>query len=99
MRFGRMEKRYQQNMNNNLIEAIESNTGKKLTKVQRQMIDHGAEEKDLVYSGLEDTMIDSLEQIIETMNQNGKIKDMRTGAFVTAINKIVVSYEKLGVFP
>ena len=99
VRFGRMEKRYQQNMNNNLIEAIESNTGKKLSKVQRQMIDHGAEEKDLVYSGLEDTMIDSLEQIIDTMNQNGKIKDMRTGAFVTAINKIVVSYEKLGVFP
>jgi len=99
VRFGRMEKRYQQSMNNNLIEAIESNTGKKLSKAQRQMIDHGADEKDLVYSGLEDTMINSLEQIIETQNQNKKIEDLRTAAFVTAINKIVVSYEKLGVFP
>ena len=99
VRFGRLEKRYQQAMNNNLIEAIESNTGKKLSKAQRQMIDHGADEKDLVYSGLEDTMIDSLEQMIETQNQNKKISDLRTAAFVTAINKIVVSYEKLGVFP
>ncbi len=99
VRFGRLEKRYQQAMNNNLIEAIESNTGKKLSKAQRQMIDHGADEKDLVYSGLEDTMIDSLEQIVETQNQNKKIEDLRTAAFVTAINKIVASYEKLGVFP
>jgi glutamate dehydrogenase (NAD(P)+) len=44
-------------------------------------------------------MIDSLEQIIKTMNDNKKITDLRTAAFVTAINKIVVSYEKLGVFP
>lgn len=99
VRFGRLEKRYQQNMNNNLIDAIESSTGKKLSKAQRMIIDHGADEKDLVYSGLEDTMIDSLEQMIETQSQNKKITDLRTAAFVTAINKIVVSYEKLGVFP
>ncbi|MBW7936344.1 MAG: Glu/Leu/Phe/Val dehydrogenase [Flavobacteriales bacterium] len=99
VRFGRMEKRYQQNMNNNLIDVIENNTGKKLTKTQRMLIDHGPDEKDLVYSGLEDTMIDSLEQIIETQSQNKKITDLRTAAFVTSINKIVVSYEKLGVFP
>lgn len=99
VRFGRMEKRYEKNMNNNLINAIESNTGKQLSKAQRAMIDHGAEEKDLVYSGLEDTMIDSLEQIMETMNQDKKITNLRTAAFVTAIRKIVVSYEKLGIFP
>lgn len=99
VRFGRMEKRYEKNMNNNLINAIESSTGKQLSKAQRNMIDHGADEKDLVYSGLEDTMIESLEQIMETMNQDKKISDLRTAAFVTAVRKIVVSYEKLGIFP
>lgn len=99
VRFGRMEKRYQQNLNNNLVDAIESSTGKKVNAAQRKMLDHGADEIDLVYSGLEETMIDSLEQIIKTMKDNPKITDLRTAAFVTAINKIVVSYEKLGVFP
>lgn len=99
VRFGRMEKRYQQNLNNNLLDVIESSTGKKVTSTQRKMLDHGADEIDLVYSGLEETMIDSLEQIIKTMKENKKITDLRTAAFVTAINKIVVSYEKLGVFP
>jgi len=99
VRFGRMEKRYQQNLNNNLLDVIESSTGKKVTNNQRKMLDHGADEIDLVYSGLEETMIDSLEQIIKTMKENKKITDLRTAAFVTAINKIVVSYEKLGVFP
>jgi len=99
VRFGRMEKRYQQNLNNNLIDAIEGSTGKKVNAVHRKMLDHGADEIDLVYSGLEETMIDSLEQIIKTMRDNKKITDLRTAAFVTAINKIVVSYEKLGVFP
>lgn len=99
VRFGRLEKRYQQTTNSNLIDAIEGSTGKKLNDAQRKMLDHGADEIDLVYSGLEETMIDSLEQIIATMSANKKITDLRTAAFVTAINKIVVSYEKLGVFP
>jgi len=99
VRFGRLEKRYQQSTNANLIEAIEGSTGKKLNDNQRKMLDHGADEIDLVYSGLEETMIDSLEQIMTTMKNNKKITDLRTAAFVTAINKIVVSYEKLGVFP
>lgn len=99
VRFGRLEKRYQQNANVALIDAIESATGKKLTQAQKNVIDHGPDEIDLVYSGLEETMINSLEQIIATMEANKKIEDLRTAAFVTAINKIVVSYEKLGVFP
>jgi len=99
VRFGRLEKRYQQNNNTNLIDAIEGSTGKSLSKAQRALLNRGANEQDLVYSGLEDTMIESLEQIVETYNQNKKIADMRTAAFVTALNKIVVSYEKLGIFP
>ncbi len=99
VRFGRMEKRYEKSMNNNLIEAIESTTGKALTEVQRSLIDRGADEQDLVYSGLEETMITAYDQIRDTFKQHQGIKTMRTAAFVTAIQKIVVSYETLGIFP
>ncbi len=99
VRFGRLGKRYEKNMNTNLIDAIESSTNKKLSKQQRSLIEHGADEKDLVYSGLEDTMIEALENIAETLHQNKKIGDFRTAAFVASINKIVTSYELLGIFP
>lgn len=99
VRFGRLGKRYEKNMNTNLIDAIESSTNKKLSKQQRAVIEHGADEKDLVYSGLEDTMIEALEHIADTFNQNKKVGDLRTAAFVASINKIVTSYELLGIFP
>jgi glutamate dehydrogenase (NAD(P)+) len=94
-----MEKRYQQNMNNQLIHTIEETTGKSLTAVQRQMLDRGADELDLVYSGLEETMINSYDQIRSTLMENKKIGNMRTAAFVTALRKIATSYETLGIFP
>ena len=43
VRFGRMEKRYQQNMNNSIIQAIESSTGKALTDTQKKVLDRGAD--------------------------------------------------------
>jgi glutamate dehydrogenase (NAD(P)+) len=99
IRFGRMEKRYEKAMNNNLIDAIESTTGKKLTLGQRALLDRGADELDLVYSGLEETMIMAYEDLRETLKSNKKIETLRTAAFVTAIRKVVSSYETLGIFP
>jgi glutamate dehydrogenase (NAD(P)+) len=99
IRFGRMEKRYDKAMNNNLIDAIESSTGKKLNTTQRAMLDRGADELDLVYSGLEETMIGAYDDLRNTLLSNKKIKTLRTAAFVTAINKISVSYSALGIFP
>lgn len=99
MRFGRLEKRYDQNLNRNLINAIESASATKLSKQQRALIEKGAEERDLVNSGLEDTMIEAFESIAETLNANKKIENLRTAAYVSSIQKIVNSYEMLGIFP
>jgi glutamate dehydrogenase (NAD(P)+) len=44
-------------------------------------------------------MVVAFRQIRETQAANPKIPDMRTGAFVLAIEKIARSYEELGVFP
>lgn len=99
MRFGRMEKRFNQNQFNELINTIEGMTGQKVSTEKRAIIARGAEEVDLVRSGLEETMISSLEQILETYKTNDKVNDLRTAAFVTALNKVANDYETLGVWP
>jgi glutamate dehydrogenase (NAD(P)+) len=98
VRFGRMDKRFSENQNSLIIKTVENLTGKAITEIERKQLMHGPDEVDLVYSGLEDTMIGSYHEIRETMI-SGNIPDMRTAAFVVAINKVGVSYEELGIFP
>jgi glutamate dehydrogenase (NAD(P)+) len=99
VRFGRMEKRFQEMSSSHLVSAVENITGKKLEGSQRKILIHGAEEQDLVYSGLEETMITAYNEIREVKNQNKKIEDLRTAAFVSSINKVGASYSSLGLFP
>jgi len=99
VRYGRMEKRFSENINTSILGSIESLTGKKVSKAERSIILHGPDEVDLVHSGLEDTMMGSYHEIRDSWMSNKKINDMRTAAFVNAINKVGVSYMELGIFP
>lgn len=99
MRFGRMEKRFNQNTYSNLIDLIEKNTGKNIGTRERNIIARGADEIDLVRSGLEETMINSFHQIKEVKSRRKKVKDYRTAAFICALNKIGSDYLNMGVFP
>ena len=99
VRFGRMDKRFSENQNGSLLHSVESLTGKRVTDIERKQILHGPDEVDLVYSGLEDTLIGSYHEIREAfLSLDGSV-DMRTAAFTVAINKVGVSYEELGIFP
>jgi len=98
VRFGRMDKRFSENQNSAIIQTVENLTGKAVTDIERKQLLHGPDEVDLVYSGLEDTMIGSYHEIRDTM-LSLNIPDMRTAAFVVAINKVGVAYEELGIFP
>ena len=82
-----------------LITAVENITGKSLDARDKNIITHGADEIDLVRSGLEETMIAAYNEIREVKMQNKKIEDLRTAAFVTGINKLGVAYQSLGIFP
>lgn len=99
VRFGRLGKRFDENLNNNIIDAVEEMTGRSLSEQRRQLIGRGADEVDFVYSGLEETMIEAYRQIREVKKEIPSIPDYRTAAFVVAIRKIARSYESLGVFP
>jgi glutamate dehydrogenase (NAD(P)+) len=97
--FGRMNRRFEENSNLNLVNMVEGITGVALNSAQRSSIIKGASELELVNSGLEDTMIRSYHEIRETFVNTPGIDTLRTAAFVGAINKIAVSYQNLGVWP
>ncbi len=99
VRFGRMGKRFEQTTNENLLRVVERATGKKLSDEEIKIIGRGADEIDLVNSGLQETMVTAYREIRETRLSNAEIPNLRTAAFVNAINKIAVSYGELGIFP
>ncbi|MBX3255806.1 MAG: Glu/Leu/Phe/Val dehydrogenase [Chitinophagaceae bacterium] len=99
VRYGRMEKRFTENLNQAVLGQIEKLTGKEVGDQEREFILHGPDEADLVYSGLEETMISATREIIDAWKSNPSIPDMRTAAYVVAINKVGTSYAELGIFP
>lgn len=99
MRFGRMDKRFNQNAYGNMVKVIENLTGKTISDQERTLLVRGADEVDLVRSGLEETMITSFDQIMYTYHAKKGISDLRTAAFVTSLSKVASDYLTLGVFP
>ena len=98
VRFGRMEKRFEEMSAARMVKSIEGATGKPLADHERKLLIHGAEEEDLVNSGLEETMSVAWHQIRDAQRKHPKT-DLRTAAFISAIDKIAVSYLELGIFP
>ncbi len=99
VRFGRMQKRFEQGAYSRLLEAVEGVTGRKFTPEEVERVTHGASEEDLVNSGLEETMVGAYHPIREIWKQHGGKETMRTAAMIVAIDKVAVSYEQLGIFP
>lgn len=99
VRFGRMDKRFTENINSLILLQMEQLTGKRADDKNRNVIMHGPDEVDLVYSGLEETMITATREIVSAWHSNSEIPDMRTAAYFVAINKVATTYEELGIFP
>ena len=98
IRFGRMERRLEELRGARTVKALEEATGKKLPEWASKELVHGAEEIDLVRSGLDDSMRSAWQQIREVREANGKIKDYRVAAFAIALQKIARSYIDSGIY-
>ena len=98
MRFGRMAKRIGMQTQRRMITGIETLTGEAFPSTLRDEMLHGVDELELVNSGLEETMIDAFQEIVAIMNHEGT-EDLRTAAFVCGLNKVVMAYEQLGIWP
>lgn len=97
IRFGRMEKRFEESSNRRLVEAMEGLTGQTLSPQARDAAAVGAGEADLVRSGLEETMIQAYGSISTVAHE--KRLDLRTAAYVSVIERIGEAYEARGIFP
>src|SRR5688500_13846231 len=99
VRYGRMERRLEESSERAFLRAIETATGHSFTPKETATLVRGSEEQDIVNSGLEDTMIQAYNEIRAIHKREPKMGDLRTAAFVNAIDKIARSYMELGVFP
>ena len=99
VRFGRMQKRFEEAAYRRLLEAVERVTGKQFSDTEMRDFARGASEEDLVNSGLEETMVMAYQQLLDIREAHqGKIT-MRTAALINAIDKIAATYEHMGIFP
>jgi len=97
IRFGRMQRRHDEQRGMEMTKVLEEATGHHMSESIRNSINRGADELDLVRSGLDDTMRQAYQEIRCTMKENEKIKDLRTAAYVNSITKIARSYIEVGV--
>lgn len=97
IRFGRMERRHDELRNTQYASLLEEMTGTRIAAHEKQQMTRGAEEIDLVRSGLDDTMRNAYQQIREVLLSNDKVRDYRTAAFVIAIEKISRTYLEVGI--
>lgn len=98
IRFGRMQRRQEESRHEKLIAALEQMTGKPFPAEMRQGFIKGTDELDLVRSGLDDTMRSAYSNIAEIWRaRREEGVDLRTAAFILAIQRIGLSYRSLGL--
>ncbi len=99
VRIGRMGKRYEAAQERRIVQVIETVTGKRLSESEWAMLSKGPDELDYVKSGLEETMVLAYHQLRETWKSRKDIPDLRTAAFLIALEKVARDYMELGIFP
>ncbi|MFL2492466.1 MAG: Glu/Leu/Phe/Val family dehydrogenase [Luminiphilus sp.] len=99
IRFGRMERRAQeatQALMLTELERLSSLVGSDKwapTENFRTNYAKGADELQLVRSGLDDTMRDALQAMRTRWHEDEKVDDLRLSAYIIAIQKIALSYQ------
>lgn len=95
VRPGRMQRKWEEKSKENLVSVILKATGLSEQKFDRTQLLEGATEKDIVYAGLEEIMSSSTNEVIKTsLNRN---VDLRTAAYINAINRLDEFYAVTGV--
>lgn len=97
VRFGRMGKRFEENSFKKILSVIETISDRKFTTKELEFLAQGGGERELVDSGLEETMVNAYNEINELRKLHNV--DLRTAAFISAINKVGTMYEQMGIFP
>ena len=97
IRFGRLQRRFDEQKMKDVIDVIEKSTNKPISSKLYKKITSGATEKDLAYSGLEDTMRESFQEILEEKNKN-KSLNFKTAAYALALKKLRKFHDAVGMY-
>lgn len=97
IRFGRLQRRQEERKTKMMVEAIEEMVGKPFPQQLLEEIVAGPTELDLVRSGLDDTMRQGYQTISEKWHSDERIPDLRIAAMMISIERIVDSYNSLGI--
>lgn len=105
--YGRLTFKYERDSNYHLLESVQQSLEKKFGKsggsipvtpspaFEQRM--GGASEKDIVHSGLAQTMEGSARQIMEIAQKYNLGLDIRTAAYISSVSKIYNSYKEAGL--
>ena len=97
IRFGRLDRRLEESRGEQIIKLIEQALGKPVPAELSEPLLRGSGEIDLVNSGLDDTMRNAYNEMREIQRSRSNVPDLRTAAFVVAIDKIARAYVESGI--
>ena len=97
IRFGRLERRHEEMKGKLIVETLESMLNAKVPNDLKNKLIEGADELDLVRSGLDDSMRDAYKNIRETYYSMNNVDDFRTASYVVAIKTIAKGYESMNL--
>jgi glutamate dehydrogenase (NAD(P)+) len=97
MPFGLMERRQREREHLDLVATLEGALGVELIRENVGRLHSGTSEIDLVRSGLEEKMHSTYRQMSNLWNSDPKVLDLRTAAYVIAINRLKGIYQAIGI--
>lgn len=97
IRFGRLERRHEEMKGKLIVETLETMLNAKVPNDLKNKLIEGADELDLVRSGLDDSMRDAFKNIRETYYSMNNVDDFRTASYVVAIKTIAKGYESMNL--
>ncbi len=102
IRFGRMQRRQEEARHQLVIDELERldrylGDAWSMTPAFKQKYLRGADELELVRSGLDDTMRIAYQSMREIWHDRADVEDLRTAAYLVSINKVAASYRAKGL--
>jgi glutamate dehydrogenase (NAD(P)+) len=96
--FDRMISRHEELVKREMVAAMENMTGVKLPEESSRRLIHGPSEEELVIAALEQGMMKAYASIHRVWKER-QLPDLRTAAYLIAIERVAESYKHHGIFP
>ncbi len=102
IRFGRMQRRQEESRHQLVVDELErlsqdKNLGWTLSPGFKEKYLRGADELELVRSGLDDTMRIAYQSMREVWHGRNDVPDLRTAAYMVSIDRVAASYRAKGL--